>query len=74
MFRRNGTILHKILRLQGLDGGANVKISRTKNGLAGKILRIDLSAGKITTEDTMTYAQRFIGGRAINSFILFRLT
>lgn len=41
------------------------------NGLAGKILRIDLTTGKTTTENTIKYAERFIGGRAINSFILF---
>lgn len=38
--------------------------------LAGKILRVDLSREKIWTEDTEVYAKRFLGGRAINSFIL----
>jgi aldehyde:ferredoxin oxidoreductase len=42
-----------------------------RGGLAGKILRVDLSSGKIWTEDTAKYADRWIGGRVINSFILF---
>jgi len=44
---------------------------RIKGGLAGKILRVDLSDGKTWTEDTEAYARKFIGGRAINSLILF---
>lgn len=44
--------------------------SRISGGLAGKILRVDLSSKKISTEDTEKYARRFIGGRAVNSFIL----
>ena len=43
---------------------------KISGGLAGKILRVDLTTKKISTEDTEKYAQRFIGGRAINSFIL----
>ena len=41
-----------------------------RGGLAGKILRVDLSSGKIRTEETRKYAERWIGGRAINSYIL----
>jgi len=41
-----------------------------KGGLAGKILRIDLTTGKTWTEETEKYAREFIGGRAINSLIL----
>jgi aldehyde:ferredoxin oxidoreductase len=33
-------------------------------------LRVDLGSKKITTEDTEKYAKRYIGGRAINNFIL----
>lgn len=44
--------------------------SKISGGLAGKILRVDLSNNKVSTEDTERYARRFIGGRAINSFIL----
>jgi len=40
---------------------------KISGGLAGKILRVDLSSRKISTEDTEKYAKRFIGGRAINS-------
>ena len=47
-----------------------MKTTKICGGLAGKILRVDLSAEKIWTEDTEPYAQRFIGGRAINSYIL----
>jgi len=43
---------------------------KISGGLAGKILRVDLSNNQITTEDTEKYASRFIGGRAINSLIL----
>ncbi len=39
-------------------------------GLAGRILRVDLSAAKIWTEETLAYARRFLGGRAVNSLIL----
>jgi aldehyde:ferredoxin oxidoreductase len=42
-----------------------------QGGLAGKILRVDLSDGRIWTEETAKYAERWIGGRAINSYILF---
>ena len=34
-------------------------------GYAGKILRVDLSTGKITHIPTLNYAQRFLGGRGI---------
>lgn len=43
---------------------------KIKGGLAGKILRVDLSRNKIWTEDTKKYAKRWIGGRAINTWIL----
>lgn len=48
-----------------------MKPIQIKGGLAGKILRVDLSNRKIWTEDTQKYAEEFIGGRAINSLILF---
>lgn len=41
-----------------------------RGGLAGSILRVDLSQGSIWTEETAKYAERWIGGRAINSYIL----
>ena len=41
-------------------------------GQAGKILRVDLSNRKISTQDTEEYAQRFIGGRTINSYIMLK--
>lgn len=47
-----------------------MRIDRIHGGLAGKILRVDLSSNKILIENTEDYAKRFIGGRAINSFIL----
>ena len=34
-------------------------------GYAGKILRVDLSSGKITNIPTAQYADRFLGGRGI---------
>jgi len=39
-------------------------------GYAGNILRINLTSGKIWTEPTEKYAKRWIGGRAINTWIL----
>ena len=47
-----------------------MRIDKISGGLAGKILRVDLSSGKMSTEDTEKYAKRWIGGRAINDFIL----
>lgn len=44
---------------------------RLRGGLAGRILRVDLSHGSIWSEETAKYAERWIGGRAINSYILF---
>jgi len=40
----------------------------------GKILRIDLSRREITEEPTGPYQERFIGGRGINSWLLYRGT
>ncbi|MEM2935922.1 MAG: aldehyde ferredoxin oxidoreductase N-terminal domain-containing protein [Candidatus Bathyarchaeia archaeon] len=38
-------------------------------GWVGKILRVDLTDGRVSQEDTMKYAERFIGGRGINAKI-----
>lgn len=38
---------------------------------AGKILRVNLSNGRISTEPTMKYAGKFLGGRGINQWILY---
>ena len=37
----------------------------------GKILRVNLTTGKIHTEPTEKYSRRYIGGRGINASILF---
>ena len=50
----------------------SVLAGKIKGGLAGKILRIDLGSGRVWTEETAGYANQFIGGRAINSFILLK--
>ncbi|MFH1123992.1 MAG: aldehyde ferredoxin oxidoreductase N-terminal domain-containing protein, partial [Pseudomonadota bacterium] len=42
-----------------------------KGSLAGQILRVDLGTGKTRTERTLKYARDYLGGRAINSLILF---
>ena len=34
-------------------------------GWAGKLLRVDLSTGKIWTEPSMEYGRQYIGGRGI---------
>lgn len=41
---------------------------------AGKVLRVNLSTGKISTEPTSKYSERFLGGRGINQWILFNET
>ena len=46
------------------------KTSDKHYGYAGNILRIDLTKNKIWTEPTEKYAKRWIGGRAINTWIL----
>lgn len=51
--------------------GDRLMVSKIRGGLAGKILKVDLGIGKIQTEETEKYAHEFIGGRAINTFILF---
>lgn len=40
-------------------------------GWAGKILRVDLSTGKIAVEPTRPYADQIIGGRGVGQWILF---
>lgn len=45
--------------------------SQMSNLYAGKILRVDLSEGKVTTEPTSSYAADFLGGRGINTKILY---
>ncbi|MEM2927001.1 MAG: aldehyde ferredoxin oxidoreductase N-terminal domain-containing protein, partial [Candidatus Bathyarchaeia archaeon] len=37
----------------------------TSYGWVGRILRVDLGSGRIWSQDTMPYAQGFIGGRGI---------
>ena len=41
-----------------------------KEGIRGNILRVDLSNQKIWLDENERYAQEWIGGRAVNSFIL----
>lgn len=43
---------------------------KIRGGIAGKILYVDLNSKKTWFEATEKYVQRFLGGRAINSFIL----
>lgn len=46
------------------------KKGKIRGGLAGKILRVDLSTGRIWTENSEPYAARTLGGRGTNSLIL----
>ena len=46
--------------------------SKIIGGIAGKILYVDLGTKAIWVERTDKYAQRFLGGRNINSFILLK--
>jgi len=41
-------------------------------GWAGKMLRVDLTRGELTEEDTLKLAERFIGGRGIAAWIGWR--
>jgi len=41
------------------------------NCLDGKILRVNLTTSKISTEPTIKYAKKFLGGRGINQWILY---
>ncbi len=43
-------------------------------GYSGKILRVNLTNGKIREEPVIKYAKRLIGGRGINSYLLFTET
>ena len=47
-----------------------IKMDNDHYGYAGNILRVDLTDGEIWTESTKKYANRWIGGRAINTWIL----
>lgn len=40
-------------------------------GYAGKVLWVNLTTSKMKTESTLKYAKRFVGGRGINTWILF---
>ncbi|RLI36245.1 hypothetical protein DRO55_03880, partial [Candidatus Bathyarchaeota archaeon] len=44
----------------------------TPYGWVGKILRVDLTDNRITEEDTLKLAERFIGGRGIAAWIGWR--
>ena len=46
------------------------KASNKHYSYAGNILRVNLTTGKIWIEPTEKYANRWIGGRAINIWIL----
>ena len=48
------------------------KEGKIGGALAGKILRVDLTTGKIRTESSEPYAARTLGGRGTNSLILIQ--
>ena len=63
--------VREVLRYQGRPGRSPVVNGyEIRGGLAGKILRVDLTRERAWTEDTLPYARRFLGGRAVNSLIL----
>jgi len=41
-------------------------------GYAGNILRVDLNNSRIEIEPTENYVPKFLGGRGINQWILFK--
>ena len=45
---------------------------RSHYGYAGNILRVDLTSAEFCTEPTEHYTPRFLGGRGINQWILFK--
>lgn len=48
-------------------------MSAYKNySIAGKILHVNLTSGSIYTELTLNYAEKLLGGRGINSWILYK--
>jgi aldehyde:ferredoxin oxidoreductase len=42
---------------------------KPKGGWVGRILRVDLTSGRVSYEDTMRYAADFLGGRGMNAKI-----
>lgn len=48
-------------------------MSNALHGWMGKILRVDLSDGRITRLNTMDYADRFLGGRGIATRIYWEM-
>jgi aldehyde:ferredoxin oxidoreductase len=46
------------------------RTTKIQGCLAGKILRVDLSQGRVWTEPTAPYAERTLGGRSTNSLIM----
>jgi aldehyde:ferredoxin oxidoreductase len=48
-----------------------LRTDKIRGGMAGKILRVDLTREKTWTEETEPYAREWLGGRALNSHLLF---
>lgn len=51
-----------------------MRIEGIRGALAGRILRVDLTSRRVWTENTEDYARRWLGGRAIASWILLSET
>ena len=56
--------------LQHYNGRKASLMEQKLFSFAGKILRVDLTSGKIWTEPTADYASRFLGGRGIDNWTL----
>ena len=54
--------------MMGLKDGVNMEMEYLR---AGRILKIDQTGRRITTEPIDTYIERFMGGKGINAKILF---
>jgi aldehyde:ferredoxin oxidoreductase len=66
-------MVRSVFRTRILNGKRRnplVRIRDIKGCLAGKILRVDLSSGRIWTEHTREYVRKTLGGRGINSLIM----
>jgi len=47
-------------------------MERKHFSFGGKVLRVDLTSGRIRTEPTAKYAPKFLGGRGVDNWILYK--
>jgi aldehyde:ferredoxin oxidoreductase len=70
--RHKRQFFEECIKVQGLSLSPRLKgPSPQENLRGGKVLFVDLSNGKMTTEPTSTYAKDLVGARAISTKILY---